>query len=113
MALHHVVPGEKVHLPSRASAAVSRTAALVKTDRFEAAQLALSAGESITPHSVPGYVTIQCLTGSVTLETGNPVRLGPGDWLYLDRGQEHSVHAAEDSSLLLTILFDGPSDGSR
>jgi quercetin dioxygenase-like cupin family protein len=106
MALHHVVPGEKVHLASRASAAETRTAALVKTGSFEAAQLVLSAGESIAPHSVPGYATIQCLDGKVTLETDEPIELRSGDWLYLDRGQEHSLRAVEDTSLLLTILFD-------
>ena len=79
---------------------------VVKTGSFEAAELVLRAGDSIARHSVPGYAIVHCLAGSVTLETERPIQLGPGDWLYLDRGQEHSVRAAEDSSLLLTILFE-------
>lgn len=106
MALHHLVPGEKVHLASRASAAEARTAALVKTDRFEVAQLVLGAGDVIARHSVPGYSTIHCLEGKVMLETDEPIELSPSDWLYLDRGQEHSIRAVENCSLLLTILFE-------
>jgi quercetin dioxygenase-like cupin family protein len=42
----------------------------------------------------------------VLLNITEPVRLAAGDWLYLDRGQQHSVSAIEDSSLLVTILFE-------
>ncbi len=105
MALQHVRPGEKVHLASPASAADARTSALVKTDAFEAMQLVLRAGEEISPHAVGGYATIQCLEGEVVLTTNEQIRLAPGDWLYLDRGEKHSVAANKDSSLLVTILF--------
>lgn len=104
MALDHVRPGDKVHLLSTISG--EKSAALVKTERFEAAQLVLRAGDSINRHSVPGYATIQCLTGSVILETRARVELQAGDWLYLSRGEEHGVSATENSILLLTILFD-------
>lgn len=106
MALHHVSPGEKVRLPLAMSPGEGRAVALVKTDAFETAQLTLSAGETISPHSVPGYATVHCLEGAVTLESEKAVELGSGDWLYLDRGQLHGVTAREDSSLLLTIFFD-------
>ena len=106
MALRHVEPGEKVSLASKATAAGARTAALVKTDRFEAAQLVIGARDKIARHSVPGYATVHCLEGKVVLETSESIELTAGDWLYLERGQEHSVEAIQDSSLLLTILFD-------
>lgn len=106
MSLRHARPAEKINLISAARAAEARTAALVKTGRFEAAQLVLRAGDAITRHSVPGYATVQCLEGSVILEADEPIELNTGDWLYLDRGQQHSVAAVADSSLLLTILFD-------
>ncbi len=106
MALHHVAPGEKVHIASRASMAQARTAALVKADTFEVAQLVLRSGESTARHAVPGHSIIHCLEGSAILETSRPIDLGAGDWVYLDRGEEHSVAASEDSVLLLTILFD-------
>jgi quercetin dioxygenase-like cupin family protein len=104
MALHHARPCEKIHLSSTASR--EKTAALVKTERFEAAQLVLRAGDAINRHSVPGYATIQCLEGAVILEAGESIELKAGDWLYLGRGQEHSVSALENSSLLLTIVFE-------
>ena len=104
MALHHVRAGEKVHLLSAVSG--EKTAALVKNDRFEAAQLVLRAGESIRRHSVPGYASIQCLEGSVVLDGKERVEIQAGEWLYLDRGEEHGVSANEDSVLFLTIFFD-------
>jgi quercetin dioxygenase-like cupin family protein len=105
MALHHVDPGEKVHLPS-ASSQEARTAALVKTDRFETAQLVVRAGATIQRHSVPGYAIIYCIEGSVFLEANEDIHLESGDWIYLDRDEEHGLRATQDSSLLLTVLFD-------
>jgi quercetin dioxygenase-like cupin family protein len=32
--------------------------------------------------------------------------LNAGEWVYLDGGEPHSVKGIEDSSLLLTILFE-------
>ena len=104
MALHHVHPAEKVRLASIADPAV-KTAALVKTQSFETVQLILRAGDDISSHSVPGHATIHCIEGLVHLNMREAVQLAAGDWLYLDRGQEHSVSAIEDSSLLVTILF--------
>ncbi len=105
MALHHLGPGEKVHLPSVASHE-AKTAALVKTDAFEAMQLILRSGDVIADHAVPGFVTIVCLEGSVTLDGAKQVRLSAGEWNVFDRGEKHSVSAHEDSSLLVTIMFE-------
>ena len=105
MALHHVRPAEKIHLTPVAHPA-AKTSALVKTDAFEAVHLVLRAGDDIPSHSVPGYATIHCLEGLVLLNMTEQLQLAAGDWLYLDRGQEHSVSAIEDSSLLVTILFE-------
>lgn len=104
MALHHARAGEKIGLLSSDSG--EKTVALVKTARFEAAQLVLHAGETIKRHSVPGYATLQCVEGAVILEAGESIELKAGDWLYLGPGQEHSISAVERSVLLLTILFD-------
>jgi len=105
MALHHVNSGEKVRLASVADPD-AKTAALVKSDAFEAAQLVLRSGDRIAEHAVPGFATIQCLEGSVTLHAAQEVKLEKGDWIYLGRGERHSVSAQEDSSLLVTILFE-------
>jgi quercetin dioxygenase-like cupin family protein len=106
MALHHLAPGEKFRLASKSSLAEAKTAALVKADTFEVAQLVLRSGESTARHSVPGHAIIHCLEGAVILDGEGTIELGAGDWLYLDRGEDHSVAATQDSVLLLTILFD-------
>lgn len=106
MALHHAAAGEKVHLVSVGDIADAKTAAIVKTDAFETAQLLLRAGERIASHAVRGYATIYCIDGAVVLHSCEDMEVRGGDWLYLDRGQVHSLSAIEDSSLLLTILFE-------
>lgn len=105
MALHHVAPEETFHFAS-VDDPTAKTAALVKADRFEVAQLVLREGHVVAPHAVPGYVIIHCLEGCVTLDATERVGLSAGDWIYLERGEKHSVEAREDSSLLVTILFD-------
>jgi quercetin dioxygenase-like cupin family protein len=105
MALHHLHSSEKIRLASLQSTADRKKSALVKTDAFETVQLLLRAGEDISPHAVPGYATVHCLEGSIILQTEERIELSAGDWIYLDRGQRHSVSAVEHSSLLVTILF--------
>jgi quercetin dioxygenase-like cupin family protein len=105
MALPHAQAGEKVHLES-VSSTEAKTAALVKTDRFEAARLVLASGATIQRHSVPGHVILYCIEGSVVLDANRQTELESGDWIYLDRGEEHGLRATSDSSLLLTVLFD-------
>lgn len=107
MALVHAAPGKKIHLAELGSiSADGKTSALVKTDRFEAVHLVLRSGTNIAPHAVDGYVMLLCLEGAVLLDSSTSVKLCSGDWIYLDRGEEHSLSATEDSSLLLTIVFE-------
>jgi quercetin dioxygenase-like cupin family protein len=105
MALKHVDPGEVVHLGA-GWAAESRTAALVKRDRFEAIRIVVSAGNTIPTHQVTGFITLHCLNGHVVLVADRDIALRRGDWVYLDRNAPHSVRGVDDSVLLLTILFD-------
>ena len=106
MALKHAPPGEIMDLsPLGPHLSSATTSALVKSDRFEAVRLIVRAGATIPSHQVPGYITLHCLEGRVTLGPSG-TELSAGDWLYLDRETPHSVHGIEDSSLLLTILFD-------
>lgn len=107
MALEHAGPGEKVQVGALGPAlSGSKTSALVRTDRFELVRLVLEAGSAIPAHSVPGFVSLHCIEGSVILDASEPVRLGPNDWVYLPRGERHALRALETSSLLLTIYFD-------
>lgn len=105
MALHHCQSGEVAHLgmiddPATATAALARTAA------FEAIHLVVRAGQSIAPHRVAGSMTLYCIAGHVRLDSGVPVDLRAGDWLFLEPGTPHAVEAIADAALLLTILFD-------
>ena len=104
MALEHASSGAVVDLMQ--APPPEKTAALVKTDRFEAVRLYVPAGGEIPPHQVRGFVTLQCLQGHVVLGLDREVDLRSGEWIYLDRSARHSVRAVDDSYLLLTILFD-------
>ena len=107
MGLVHAVPGEVVRLtqlPTTLSQA--KTTTLVKTTHFEAMRLCLHAGQEMQAHKTRGPITVQCLEGKIVFLVGE-VRneLCPGDWLYLDGNQVHSLQGIEDSLLLLTIIF--------
>lgn len=108
MALPHAKPGAVVDLrPLGHALKDATTAAIVKSDRFEAIRLVVKAGTEIPPHQVSGNITLHCLEGRVSLGLArSSVELSGGDWVYLERGEAHSVTGIEDSSLLLTILFD-------
>lgn len=112
MALKHAAPGEVVNLrPLGASFDAAKTSAIVKSDRFEAVRLVVAAGATIPSHRVEGYITLHCLEGRVVLDAQREIELAAGDWVYLDRGTPHSLRGLEDSTLLLTILFDRRVDG--
>lgn len=107
MALRHANAGDVVDMrPLGSSLRESKTAAIVKRDRFEAVRLVVPAGTTIPVHQVKGYITVQCLEGAVALVTTHDIELRAGDWVYLDRNTPHAVRGIEDSSLLLTIFFD-------
>lgn len=108
MSLHHAAPREVVDLrPLGPALKDAKTAAIVKTDRFEAIRLVVRAGEKIPTHSVAGHMTLHCLEGRAKLGLeGGDLELTSGAWVYLERGETHSVEGLEDALLLLTILFE-------
>lgn len=108
MSLHHARAGEIVDLrPLGPALKGAQSSAIVKSERFEAIRMVVRAGETIPPHKVAGNITLHCLEGRVRLSLERSVlELGAGEWLYLDRGETHSLEAMEDASLLLTILFE-------
>jgi quercetin dioxygenase-like cupin family protein len=107
MALKHAKAGEVVDLrPLGRKLKDAKTAAIIKTDSFEAIRLVVPAGDEIPPHQVAGDITLHCLEGRVSLGLAqSAIELSAGEWVYLDGGETHSVKGIEDSSLLLTILF--------
>lgn len=112
MALKHAKPREIVDLqPLGSSLKNAKTAAITKSDHFEAIRLIVRAGAEIPSHKVSGNITLHCLEGRIELGLGDSsIELKAHQWVYLDGGEPHSVKGIEDSSLLLTILFDEPSD---
>lgn len=108
MALHHAKAGEVVDLrPLADNLKNTKTAAIIKTQSFEAIRLVVPAGREIPSHEVSGNITLHCLEGHVSLGLAeSPIELNAGEWVYLDGGEPHSVKGIEDSSVLLTILFD-------
>lgn len=108
MALNHAAAGELFHLIGIDDPA-ARTVALAKTASFEAIHLVVRAGESLPVHKVEGSITLHCLEGQIGFEGGKAEDMRAGDWIYLEPGTPHALHAIVDSALLLTILFDAPS----
>ncbi len=108
MAIHHAGPGEVVDLrPLAGKLRETKTTAITKTDRFEAIRLVVAQGATIDRHAVSGDLTLLCMEGRIALGLSTrEVELSAGEWLYLNGGETHSVKGLEDSSLLLTILFN-------
>jgi quercetin dioxygenase-like cupin family protein len=107
MAIQHAKPRELIDLrPLGGNLASARTHTLIKTDSLEVIRLVILAGKEIPSHAVPGEVVIQCLEGKVELSAGGAVReLVAGNLLFLEGSDQHSIRAAEDASLLVTILL--------
>jgi quercetin dioxygenase-like cupin family protein len=65
--------------------------------------VALAAGYGLDEHDSPGEATLHVLHGRVRLAAGDLEWEGsPGDLLIVPR-QRHSLHALEDSAVLLTV----------
>lgn len=105
MEIHHCAPGEVINL-HRLNEQVPQnsTFALVKTEKMEVIRMFLPRGKKIPAHHVPGEITVQCLSGRVAFGVESRFReLQAADWLFLSSNQEHSLHALEDSVVLVTI----------
>lgn len=107
MAMKHADPGEVISLSHFGGDA---TRAIMKTSGLEVLRVCLAKGRPLPAHRVPGPITVQCLSGRIELSAAGAVReMGPGDWLYLEGGAEHSLSAIEDARVLVTIvLASGP-----
>lgn len=108
MAIHHAKPGEIVDLtPLGSTLRDAKTSALVKQKAFETVRLIVHAGMHIAEHRVDGAITLHCLEGRVTLGfPDSELELSAAQWIYLEGGTAHSVTGIEESSLLLTVLFN-------
>jgi quercetin dioxygenase-like cupin family protein len=73
---------------------------------FEAIRMVIHKGHEMAGHQVDGPITFYCLDGQIAFTARGQIHeLKAGQWLFLLGGEPHSLHAIEDSSFLLTILF--------
>jgi len=109
MALHHASSGELIDIrPLGSKLKNGRTETLYKSDRLEVFRMVLLAGKSMPAHQVAGEISIQCLEGSIELTAaGTSQLMREGDLICLAGGASHALKAAEDSSVLVTILLQG------
>src|SRR4051812_15914339 len=107
MAIPHAQPDQPLSIYSAAgTSSPQQTMTLIKRDSLEVIRVVMPKGKQLTRHKVPGEIMLQCLPGSATLNFGErECELSPGVLTYLSGGQEHSLTANTDSSLLLTIVL--------
>jgi quercetin dioxygenase-like cupin family protein len=107
MAIPHAQAGQVIDLrPIGAALVDTKTQTIVKTASLEVIRIVMAAGKTLPPHAVPGALTVQCLEGRVEFGVGKAKHLlTSGSFLYLEGGSEHSLHALENSSLLVTIVL--------
>jgi quercetin dioxygenase-like cupin family protein len=66
--------------------------------------IALAAGSALDEHESPGEATLQVIQGRVSLANAEASWEGsPGDHIVVPRSR-HSLHALEDSVVLLTVV---------
>ena len=108
MATAHSDPGTTIDIrPLGEKIPSYKTHTLFKTELMEAIRLVLPAGKRIPEHKAPGEITVQCLEGRVKFEIGEVSHeMSAGDLLYLEAAKPHAVEAIEDSSVLVTIVFN-------
>jgi quercetin dioxygenase-like cupin family protein len=107
MAIPHATPGQVIDIrPLGSALAATKTSTLIKTKDLEVVRLVMIAGKELAEHTAPGAITVQCLEGKIAFTAlGKTQELSPGQLLYLDAGQRHSVKCLADASFLLTILL--------
>lgn len=108
MAIAHAISGEVVDLlpPGGGGNTPDKTLAIFKAKDLEVMRLVLPAGKHVPDHSVPGSITVQCLSGLVeVMLPGKTATLSGGQFAYLGGGVPHGLHALQDSDLLVTIAI--------
>ena len=106
MALEHAQPLDVIdlHTPDQARGTLV-SSSLLKTAHLQLMRVVLAAGQSLPEHSVPGEITVQCLSGIADIVTpSRTCRLLPGNLVMLPAAEMHRVQAHFDSVLLVTVL---------
>jgi quercetin dioxygenase-like cupin family protein len=87
----------------------AKTETLIKDGDFQIKRVVLKVGERHAPHKAQGHVVMLCLEGRVAVEIQETeLSLAAGDLIHLPRGEEHSLQARQDSSLLIIGMSPTP-----
>jgi quercetin dioxygenase-like cupin family protein len=115
MGLKHATPGEIVNVFSlKTTLERAKAVTLVKTNSFETICMRVDANHEIPEHKAKGPITLQCLDGKIYFTVNQKEHeMSAGDWLYLEKGQLHSLKGIENSVLLLTVIFPGKIDDHK
>ena len=107
MAIPHAAQNEIIDVrPFGRPVTEDDSALLVRTEHLEIFRYALPAGKAIQQHAAAGVFVVQCIEGAVAFTAqGRTQTLSPGDLLYLENEEPHSLAALSDCSLLVTILL--------
>ena len=106
MSLPHAASGEVIAVVTPTAASEAKSATLLKTRNLEVLRLVLPKGKEVPSHKALGEITVQCIEGRVVFTChGKSPELLPGDLLYLNASEPHSLAAREDSVLLVTLLL--------
>lgn len=90
----------------------AKTQSLIKDGDFQIKRMILRAGERHAPHKTIGDVVMICLEGCVMVEIpGTERTLTAGDLIHLPRGEDHSLQAEQDSSLIVLGFGATPQSG--
>lgn len=107
MALKHANFMDVVDLsPGPHEPAAAGSVSLLKQEHLQLMRLVLSAGQTLPEHTVPGDLTLQCLSGTVSVSTPQrTAALEAGQLVALEGGTPHSVHARSAAVVLLTLVL--------
>jgi quercetin dioxygenase-like cupin family protein len=107
MSLHHATSGELIRIePLGDKLAQTPSMALVKSSQLEIMRMVLPMGKSVREHQVPGELTMQCLEGTIEVQShGKTQQLHSGEMIFLAGNVPHALYAVENASLLVTVVL--------
>lgn len=78
---------------------------LLANPHLKAVRFVFSKGQELSEHTATVAALIHQVSGRCRWGLGGEAREAvPGDWAYLPPGLKHSIHAEEDSVVLLLLL---------
>jgi quercetin dioxygenase-like cupin family protein len=100
-----IEPNQVTDLCSGGRGKATETAVLVDTPGVQVIRLRLAAGRPMASHQAPGELTLVCLEGKAALTAqGRTQEISSGQLVFLPAGEPHALLAADDCTLLLTIV---------